>query len=378
MLRVAIALASALALAACGELWNPDLGAGTLSGRLQNASGAAYLYPLGRPDLVVRPAVDGRYTLEGVPVETTSLVVVDGAPLSWRASLVPVSVAGAGHRTAPDVDAAAMPPAGRIGAVARLGGGCESSATRFTVVGTDQIDVAPAVAGGAAILEPLPAGTFLLDASTAGFTTGRVVITVVSGATAPFDVPAEVEGMDAAPGCTAPGASCRTGLVCDTTVGICYECLSNDECLASPTGETVCVNNACHAPGASQGEICDPCSADSDCAAGACAANGSFCTRVCNVVTDCPAGFDCVSEGTRGVCQAPRGCSEAKEAFGAECFDASCADHLAGCVCFGAQPALDPPVPGYCTGTCTPGRAGDCSLVPGYACDPADGVCKRP
>ena len=374
MPRAILALAFTAALAACGALENPDLDTGTLSGRIVNATGSAYLYPLGSPGLVVRPAADGRYTIEEVPVETVSLVVVDGAPGSWRASLVPVTVEGASQRVAPDVDAAGMPPAGRVGAVARLGGGVASAVTSFTAVGTDRIDVAPATPGGVAILEPLPAGTFELHAVTGGFTGGHLPVAVLSGATTPIDVPLEVEAGDPEPGCTQAGATCRTGLFCDDSDGICYECLSDADCATSATGETVCEEHACRAPSASQREICHSCTADAECGAGACASAG-FCTRACTVDTDCPAGFACSPDGARSVCRPPKGCSELKEAFGAECFDASCVDHLAGCVCLGAQPLADPPVPGYCTAPCDPARADDCALVPGYACDALLKVC---
>jgi hypothetical protein len=378
MPRVLCALASTLALAGCGELLNPDLDSGALRGRLLSASASAYVYPLGSPDIVARPAADGWYALENVPTETSHVVVVDGSAGSWRAALLSVVVEGAGLRVVPEVDASTLPAAGRVGAVARLGGGCDSTATRFTAVGTDRRDVAPALAGGAAILEPLPAGTFRLEATTPGFAMmQQLEVTVSSGATVSVDVPFEVDGEAAEPGCTAFGAACRLPLVCDGSDGVCHECLSDDDCASSSTGETVCQEHACHAPAATLRELCDSCTADSDCAAGACAANGSFCTRACAVNADCPAGFACVSEGARSVCQAPRGCDEAKEAFGAECLDASCTDHLAGCVCLGAQPALEPPVPGYCTAPCDPSRADDCSLVPGYACSASARVCEK-
>jgi hypothetical protein len=343
----AVALASGLALAACGRLSTPDLGTGALTGRLLNATAAAYVYPLGRPDLAVRPAADGRYTLEKVPVETTALVVVDGSAPSWVAALVPVSVDGAAARVVPEVDAAALPVAGGVGAVARLGGGCVSVAIRFTVVGTDQVNVA-AAPGSAAMLQPLPAGTFQLEATAAGFTPRRLEITVFAGATTPYDVPLDVELGEAAPGCAAPGAGCRTGLTCNPADGTCD-------------------------PPATTGAMCDACAAPEDCASGVCSADGS-CGRSCAVDADCPAGFACQPEGGGGACQAPQGCNEAREAFGADCFfDADCADHLGGAVCSGANTASTPPIPGYCTGRCSVPE--DCTLVPGYAC--VSGVCTR-
>lgn len=365
-----------LPLAACGGLVSPDLGSGDLAGRLRNATAAAYVYPYGRPELVVRPAPDGSYVFPGVPVETRALVAVDGAPGSWKATLIPVTVASAARSTAPDVDAAAMPLAGRVGAVARLDGGSESSTTRFTAVGTDRVDVPAAAAGTATVLEPLPAGTFELLATARGFAPVRAAVTVISGATAAHDVHLQVDAHDEAPGCTATGASCRSGLVCDPANGSCYQCLSDADCAGSATGAARCVSRACVAPGEAAG-LCAACESDAQCSTGVCTAHG-YCTRACTTSADCPAVFACASDGVRTVCLAPEGCDEAREEFGASCFhDAGCSDELAGAVCAGVQPMRDPPVPGYCSGRCDPARPDDCALAPGYACNPGTGICEK-
>jgi hypothetical protein len=383
MPRVPLALVSALALAGCGVLESPDLATGELTGRLVNATAAAYVYPLGRPDLAVSPAVDGGYTIARVPVETGWLVAVDGDGLagSWRAELVPVEVRSGERAQAPERDALAMAAAGRVAAVARLGGGCESSALRFSVIGTDQVDVAPGAVGSAAFLEKLPPGTFLLAGRSGGFVAGSAAIEVRSGETVPYEIELEVEHETEEPGCNAEGASCRSPLVCDPVSGDCHECMSDADCAAP---ETSCVGHVCRLP-ASAGETCDPCSVDAECepttsGPAAVCASDAFCTHLCTGDAECPAGFACQLEpdGSRRVCRAPKGCEEARDEFGGECFfDSGCTDDLAGGVCHGEDLAAEEPLPGYCTGRCS--RPDDCDLVPGFVCDttPGVGLCVR-
>lgn len=369
-------LLSVLSLAGCGGLTTPELGSGTLAGRLQNASGAAYLYPYGRPELVTRPRADGSYDFPRLPVEIQALVVIDGSPGGWRAALVPVTVASASITAAPDVDAAAMPPAGRVGVVARLAGGSESSATRFTAVGTDRRDVPAAAAGTATVLDPLPAGTFEVLATASGFTSARTIVTVVSSATTAQDVRLSVDSREDAPGCAAEGASCRTGFLCDAASGSCHQCLSDPDCAGWTTGAR-CLDRVCVASGPAPRALCERCLADSDCGGGVCTAE-EFCTRTCTVDGDCPAAFACRDDGTRRVCLPPNGCEEAKEELGSSCFyPAGCAEDLARAVCAGARLTVDPPVPGYCTSRCEPTRPDDCALFPGYACSAISGTCVR-
>lgn len=377
MPRVAFALVWAVALAACGELRSPDLGTGTLAGRLANATAAAYVYPLGRPDLVVFPAADGRFTLDRVPVETVSLVAVDGAAGAWRAELVPVIVEAGERRQAPERDAAAMPAAGRVAAVARFAGASESAATRFSVVGTDQVDVSPGAPGAAAVMERLPAGTFVLSGRSGGFAEASAAVEVRSGETVPQELELEIEYEDDAPGCTDPFASCRPGLFCDPADGVCYECVEDSHCAAP---QTWCANHVCRVPDA-KGETCEACGYDDECEpvtsgpAVVCTMDG-FCSHECTGDADCPAGFACQPDGQRSVCRAPNGCEEAREELGAECFfDPGCTDDLFGGVCHG-EVLGDEPLPGYCTGACS--RPDDCDLVPGFVCDTGLGLCLRP
>lgn len=375
MRRAIAILASGLLLAACGELESPDLETGSLTGRLANASAEAYVYPLGRPDLLVHPGPDGRYTVEKVPVETAALVVADAPDGLWRAELVPVEVDGGEARAVPERNALALPLAGRVAAVARFGGGCTSASPRFTVAGTDQVDVAPAAPDVAAVMERLPEGAFELRARSEGFTEGSRTISVISGTTILEEVEIEVESGDATPGCLAPDAGCRDGLLCSPDDGVCYECLEDADCALAAGGESACVDRRCRQP-AAPAELCDPCAEDAGCQSGTCAAGG-YCTRTCTVDGDCPAGMACQADGVRQVCKPPQGCGELEKELGTECLtDEGCTEDLAGGVCLGAVTSVEPPTPGYCTGACT--SVDDCSLAPGYTCGLTSGLCERP
>jgi hypothetical protein len=289
-----------------------------------------------------------------------------------------VTVVGASITRAPDRDSTLLPAAGQVAVVARFAGSCESGALTFTVVGTDQMGVSPPAIGSAALIDRLPAGAFRLAGQSRGFTDASLAVEVVSGQTLSYEIDFEVDTGAEEPGCTAPGATCRPGLVCNTADGDCYGCLQNSDCTVAPY--TACVNQVCHDPTAA-GETCDPCTADANCEtvasgpAAACGSNGT-CTHVCATDADCPAGFACQPDGARSVCKLPQSCAEARDEFGGECFsDAGCASALYRSTCFGANTAASPPVPGYCTGPCS--RADDCDLVPGFACNATSGLCQR-
>lgn len=379
MRRTALALAAAAALsacAACGGLGSPDPSRGSVSGRLLGASANAYVYPLGQPERKVDLADDGRWRLDELPAGPAELVIVDETSGVWHAERLPVQVAGADRVEVPAREASSLALAGRVAAVARFGGGCESSALRLTVIGTDQQDVAPAAVGSAALLERLPAGSFRLAGRSGGFVEASADIEVQSGATVAYELALPVSSGEATPGCTADGAGCRSGLYCDRDDGLCYECVEDSHCLAP---ERCTPNHVCHDPSIVTGETCDPCTQDSQCEAvpGSACATAGFCTHLCpGGDADCPAGFACVPDGGRMLCQAPHGCAEARDEFGGECFyDRGCGDDLHLGVCHGVDLAAEDPVPGYCTGACS--RPDDCDLVPGFVCNTTLGLCER-
>jgi hypothetical protein len=374
MNRTAVTLAFGLAAAGCGGLGNPDLSVGAVGGRLAGASANAYVYPLGRPDLRVYPGADGAWALERLPVGRVEIVLVDGAPGAWRAERVAAEVAAGDRGEVADRDSATLAPAGRVAAVARFGGACESSALTFTLVGTDQQDVAPPATGTAALLERVPAGSYQLAGRSGGFTDATVDVAVGSGQTVAYELSLGLATatITSTPGCTADAAGCRIGLVCDAADGACYECVHDSDCTTPRT----CANHVCHDP-AIAGETCDPCTSDAGCelTVSSVCSTGAFCTHLCALDADCPAGFACVLDGARKVCKAPQGCAEAREEFGGECFfDTGCSDALHNGVCFGARPGAEPPLPGYCTGACK--TTDDCDLAPGFVCG-TNGLCVR-
>jgi hypothetical protein len=315
-------LLSGLALTACDGLDNPDLATGSVTGRILNASSAAYVYPLGRPDLRVSNSSGSgtwQFTIERVPVETEELVVVDTAGVA-RAQLVRAEVEGGEVRQVrDDVDAAAMRPAGRVAAAARLQGGCGAIAVspRFTVGGTDQAGV-PANSTGGAELELLPEGRFDLLAEMVGFRKGRTTVDVVAGATTPKTVVLEIDDESEARGCNS-GGGCHGGdLHCSPTDGACYECLADGDCGNGRTCDTA--QHVCRAAG-TNGDICESCTGDFQCAGGLCfvpsGASAGYCSRSCAGGAACPAGFDCQG----GACVAPTGCARYIAAFHSDCFD---------------------------------------------------------
>lgn len=376
MRRLAFA-ATALVLAACGRLESPDLGTGTVRGRLVGGRAGAYVYPLGLPEAKALVAADGRFEIERVPAGDVSLVVIDGAdPIDGarRAGIVLVEVEGAEENEIDEIDASALPLAGRVFALPRAAGGAVPAMPRFTVVGTDQIDVGPGPTGLAA-LDPLPPGSFELTAAMDGYATARVAL-VVTSATLLQEVPLAVDPSSEAPGCGATGG-CVNGLVCVGSGGECQECVADADCAAHGPAAR-CLDRACTVAGTASmsGLVCAGCAEDADCASGVCAPDesGGSCSRTCSSGGDCFAGFECRQLEGRGVCVPPAGCEEYRERFGTPCLDDSaCAEGLAGGTCLGADEAAVPPRPGRCTAPCDGAVADACSVVPGQACDAGAG-----
>lgn len=379
---VRIALALAAALASCGEIENPDLDAGSLQGRIVNGHAGGYVYAFGLPGSKASVDGDGGFALGNLPAGDLTLVVIDGAdPIDGtrRGDLVPVVVQGAEATRIPDLDAAAMPLAGRVLALAVPAGGALPAAPRFTVTGTDQIEVPPGPTG-LAPLDPLPPGSYELVAAMNGFLGVRMTL-AVSSATVLLGVPFAADLNDPEPGCVSSGG-CVNGLVCDVVEGDCEACLADPDCAAHGAGAT-CVEGHCTAAGGSKaGLVCAGCIGDPDCASGVCAYDGvsGFCSATCVTSADCPAGFACGTVGSRDVCVTPSGCDEYRERFGVPCSDdSSCAAALAGGTCRGAAPEADPPRPGTCTAPCDGALPGVCTVAAsGYRCDAGSGYCASP
>jgi MYXO-CTERM domain-containing protein len=100
-------------------------------------------------------------------------------------------------------------------------------------------------------------------------------------------------------------ADCLSG-VCTTEHGGSYctrpcatasECPGGFSCGATDSDPSVCVRD--------DRGLGQECSANDDCASGACAQLGgdTFCTEVCSDADPCPMGFECVSAGATQVCR---------------------------------------------------------------------------
>lgn len=388
MWRLALALVPWVALvAACGGLESPDLGTGTVRGRIVGHLDGAYVYPFGRPDLKASVATDGTFAVQHVPVETHEIVLVDGPNAGVRRAVrAQVEIVGAGETTIEDRygDAAVdptqkMPLAGTVVAFARCEGGANPSSQRFTIIGTDQVSV-PAGATGAAVMTPLPPGAAAIRGEVYGFLEAELAVTVVSGASSYVAVPLSIDHDESAPGCAGSGG-CPNGLLCADD-GACYECRDDSDCVTHGTS-SVCdpVLHTCSSlPNSGTGAICDSCSVDGDCANvaggyGCVPSDGaSYCTRTgCASDLDCPAGFTCDGTSPSTVCKPPGGCAAYASAFGGPCWDDdTCTSMLnSSATCVGVNEAVSPPQPGYCTAPCDLAKADDdCTVVDGFMCAP--------
>jgi hypothetical protein len=222
----AAALAAAALLAACPELESP---LATVAGRILGASPGAYVYPEGRPDLKVPVAPDGTYRLEGVPTSVEALILFDGAPFATgRAERVVLELEGGetnwiddrfGSGAAVD-EALRMPLAASVLATVAVDGGATVERPSFTISGTEHQALNPP-SGSQLTIYPLPAGTWDVSASLAGFDTAQVEVQVGAGLTADASLSLGIDLGAAEPGCAAlPG--CDGGLICDVTNGSCH------------------------------------------------------------------------------------------------------------------------------------------------------------
>ena len=93
LLRVAVLLAAAGALGACGSIDNAPLRVGTVRGRLTQVDPSlALVAVVGAPDISTPVGPNGRFELAGVPVGEAELFVLASAESALR---LPVHVDGA-------------------------------------------------------------------------------------------------------------------------------------------------------------------------------------------------------------------------------------------------------------------------------------------
>jgi hypothetical protein len=376
--------ALAIALAGCGALSTPELGVGTVEGRLTGARAGAYVYPLGRPDLKARVTGE-RYAIDGVPAGPGALVLVDRddpeVASTCTTRVVAVEVRGAERTRAADVDASTMVAAGEVLAVAQPASGAEAGPARFTIEGTD---VEVVTTAGTALLGPLPPtdgsdplapAAWTVSIEMAGYRPARVEVVVLPAATMPVAAPLQLDPASAAPGCRSSG--CREGLACGAD-GACYGCVDDGDCPGGAAGACDPTLHVCRGlPGA--GAVCSACTSGADCASGACAmaagAAAGYCTRACESGAECPAGLRCRrgDDGSRR-CEPATTCAGYLAAFGESCArDDQCSADLADAACVDGAPRRA----GYCTAPCA--TTVDC-VVAGYVCEGIGGrkACVHP
>jgi hypothetical protein len=200
MRSLAVSVVAMLA-AGCGGLESPDLSTGAIEGRISPAFEGGRVYVLGSPDRRADLGTDGTFRLEGVPIGPVTLVAYDGGE---RAGLLPVLVRGAevtsvlpGAAQVDGPQAGSPPPAadpadflplaGRLVVRALAGGGGEILGdARFTVEGTEWVDVAPDASGAGT---PLPPGLFQLVVRAAGYVDASLAVEVRSDEVVRYDVP---------------------------------------------------------------------------------------------------------------------------------------------------------------------------------------------
>lgn len=338
MTRRAGMAAVALLAAACGQLESPDLATGHVAGRVAGVSatgGSVYL--LGAPQVKAAVAADGSYELAGVPAGAQQLVVVAAAGGVARAEVVPVTVRG-GMRERLDRDAAAMPEAATIVAVARPVGGARPLNARYAVERTDQAVEDAAALGAVLVNLPAAALPWTLATAVPGFQTALTPVELTPGTVLHLDVAVVAAGTGGALGCAA--TTCPSGTACNPADGQCYGI----------------------------GTLSGFCEAAAD--AGACqygviagGAGATYCSKTCADATECPAGWAC---GPGGVCAVVESCRSTACTFGEPCSrDAGCGD-LAGGVCLRAKADR----PGLCTAPCGPTQACPANLT----CKPGPGA----
>ncbi len=358
--RCRLIVACALAMG-CGQLQSADLQHGAVAGRIPNAAPGAYAYVLGAPEILAPAAADGSFRLDQVPAGAATVVLFDGAS---GAEGLPVTVDGASiSRIEPNRP---LRTAAALMAALNPLDGTRPVGLAFSVAGTPLRNVT--AASGAALLFPLPAGTFALTATQPGFEDRSVTVVLAEGGSSSLDVALSVNTRDDRRGCVSCG--CDHGLSCDPDDGRCYECVKDADC---GPGGTCTPSHVCSHP-AGEGLMCDACTSAADCGMSSAACvnptGGSFtgyCTTTCSGTQACPTGYDC----SGNACVVTSSCLGYVATYGATCTDdKTCQDALKDGKCFPTNRANGQA--GYCTGRVQAG------CLPGYVPDPqGTGYCVR-
>jgi hypothetical protein len=379
------AAVAALLAAGCGSVENPDLGTGTVTGRISGASPGAYAYVLGAPSVHAPIASDGSFRLDRVPAGERKIVLFDG---SAGAGAVDVEVEGASIANLPDPGS--LPPACAILVAAGLGG-AKPTGLSFSVDGAllraADGTLVTSVPGPAAALFPLPAGDWTLRAGQPGYRESATAIyKLTGGASWPVDVTLDVESASDRRGCVSSG--CEPSLACEAGDGYCYECVSDGDCTS--VAGSHCTDHVCVRPPPAGGlAMCQACSLVADCGAGpggeapacvvAAGAAVGYCSYDCSTApAGYPSGYRCdnVPPGVPGnpskAWIAPASCLALYTTYGASCAtDDACKVALDGGKCW---PLSGTPrsTAGACSGRCTANA--DCPawlVAVGWTCDTA-------
>jgi hypothetical protein len=329
--------------AACGGLGNPDLTTGEVRGRIVGGTAAGYVYPVGRPELKAPLGADGSFRVRA-PVGDAELVLFDGKPVAvtapyGRAGRLPVQVQAAEIADVGEQDGGQLPVASAVltGVRAESGAGCKDPRFQAALVvgaetaATDQDKI---VTSGvpAALLTPLPPGTYQLQVSMAGFRSAVRAFVLTSPQTLSFDVTLLVDDDEAEKGCEV--TSCES-----SELQCCHD------------GESCGSAGRCFATSAGDGSCGMPCTTS----------GGS---------PWCQAGLAC----TTGTCLPPDGatCSTYLSTLGAACLaDEGCKPAIVNGTCRGA----DSEHAGYCTAPCD--APADCAgFRAGWTCDGEHHVCQ--
>jgi len=376
-----IAVVAALLAAGCGSIDNPDLATGTVTGRLSGASSGAYAYVLGAPGVHAPIAADGSFRLDRVPKGQRKIVLFDG---SVNAGMVDVEVEGATIANLPDPGS--LLPACAILVAAALGG-AQPTGLSFSVDGAllRGADGTPtlSVPGPAALLFPLPEGSWTLRAGQPGYQGSvKVAYNLAGGQSWPVDVSLGVESSSDRRGCVSSG--CGYSLACEPGDGRCYECVSAADCKASGAS---CTDHVCVSPPpAADLRMCQACTGVADCGVGpggearACVvvapATVGYCSYDCETApAGWPSGYRCddvppgVSGNPRKAWLAPVSCLTLYTTYGSSCAtDDACKVALDGGKCW--RPAVAPP--DSTLGVCSAGCAADADCpqwLANWTCD---------
>lgn len=365
-------LFGALLVAGCGGIESPDLATGQVSGRLVGVTpgAGAYVYALGKPETKVPVGEDGSYTVNGVPVGSSSqLVAFDG---ETRADYIAAEVKPASRTRADDRDASTLRPARSVAASVSCSYGISTDGVSYDVEGVALRDDRH---GAQAVLFPVPPGVFKVRARAAGMRTVEGTVDVRSASTDSFEAEMELDDGDSHEGCLS--SSCSGDLKCDSD-GRCYACANDTQCGAGFT----CNDHQCQSTGGNLlAAVCTPCSSDSACASGPLGASqpgrcldNLTCSHACITDFDCPAGFACQAQSGGGLaCVAAPSCGAMLSTFGTFCASSE-----------GCFPIADPKCVGkgtptaYCSSRCAVNADCPTTALGTYTCDPVLRVCLKP